>query len=98
MTESTVDTLCDSIDYTNADEVISVLFPELFAFVSDLESELDASMGKMFRLNSHCYCPKAVAIPLACHLSLCDNVRCMPTFPPLRTCQLLDNPTKLNKS
>jgi hypothetical protein len=45
MTESTVDTLCDSIDYTNADEVISVLFPELFAFVSDLESELDASMA-----------------------------------------------------
>jgi hypothetical protein len=52
MTESTVDTPCDSIDYTNDDEVISVSFPELFAFVSDLESELDASMDEM--LDSIC--------------------------------------------
>jgi hypothetical protein len=65
------------------DEVISVLFEELFAFVSDLESELDASMDEMFRLNSHCYCPKAVAIPLVCHQSLCDNISCIANLSPL---------------
>jgi hypothetical protein len=38
----------DSLDYTNDDEVIFSLFPELFEFISDLESELDASMDEVF--------------------------------------------------
>jgi hypothetical protein len=37
----------DSLDWTNEDEVILFLFPELFAFVSDLESELDTSMDEV---------------------------------------------------
>jgi hypothetical protein len=45
-TEPTVDTN-DSLDWTNEDEVILFLFPELFAFVSDLESELDTSMDEV---------------------------------------------------
>jgi hypothetical protein len=36
-TEPTVDTN-DSLDCTNEDEVILILYPELFAFVSDLAS------------------------------------------------------------
>jgi hypothetical protein len=48
-TEPTVDTN-DSLDCTNEDEVILFLFPEIFAFVSDLESELDARMEEVFRL------------------------------------------------
>jgi hypothetical protein len=40
------------------------LFPELFAFVSDLEWELDTSMDDEFRLNSDCSCPSVPAFPL----------------------------------
>ncbi len=43
-TEPTVDTN-GSLDCTNDDEVI---FSELFACVSDLESELDTSMDEVF--------------------------------------------------
>jgi hypothetical protein len=42
----------DSLDCTNDDEVILSLFPELLEFVSALESELEASMDEVFRLNS----------------------------------------------
>jgi hypothetical protein len=54
-TEPTADTN-DSLDCTNKDDVILFLFPELFAFVCYLESELDTSMDEVFRLTSD-YCP-----------------------------------------
>jgi hypothetical protein len=60
-TEPTVDTN-DSLDCTNEDDVILFLFPELFAFVSDLESELDTSMDDVFRFNSD-YCPSVATAP-----------------------------------
>jgi hypothetical protein len=41
----------DSLDCTNEDKVILFIFPELFAFVSDLESELDTSMDEVFRIH-----------------------------------------------
>jgi hypothetical protein len=50
MTELTVDA-SDSLDCTNDDKVILSSFPELFEFVSDLESELDASMDEVLRLD-----------------------------------------------
>ncbi len=67
----------DSLDCTNEDEVILVLFPELCAFVSDLESELDTSMGEVFRLNLDCSCPSVPAFPLECHMILYDTVGCI---------------------
>jgi hypothetical protein len=86
-TEPTVDTN-DSPDCTNEDDIILFLFPELFAFVSDLESELDhASMDQMFRLNS-------VAIPLVCHLSLCDNVGCIANLLPLEDLSIVGHSDK----
>jgi hypothetical protein len=60
-TKLTVDTI-DSLDYTDDDEVILSLFPELFEFVSDLESELEATMDKVLRLNSD-YCPLVATAP-----------------------------------
>jgi hypothetical protein len=42
-------------------EVILSLFPELFEFVSDLESELEANMDEVFRFDSDYYCPSSVA-------------------------------------
>jgi hypothetical protein len=62
---------------TNDDEVNSSLFPELFAFVSDLESKLDACMEEVFRLNLHYYCPSVAAVPFAYHLSLYDTMGCI---------------------
>jgi hypothetical protein len=53
------------------------LFPELFGFVSDLESELDASMVEVFRLYSDCSCPSLPAFPLECHMTLFDTVGCI---------------------
>jgi hypothetical protein len=58
-TGPTVDTN-DSLDCTNYDKVILTLFPQLFEFVSDLKSELEASMDEVFRLNSD-YCPLVAA-------------------------------------
>jgi hypothetical protein len=75
-TEPTVDNN-DSLDCTNEDEVILFLFPELFAFVSDLESELDTSMDEKFRLDLDCSCPLVPAFPLECHMTLHDSVGCM---------------------
>jgi hypothetical protein len=49
-TKPTVDTN-DSLDCTNQDDIILALFPELFACVSDLKSELDTSMDEVFRLD-----------------------------------------------
>jgi hypothetical protein len=46
-----------SLECTNDDEVILSLFPELFGFVSDLESEMDASMEEVFRLDLDCSRP-----------------------------------------
>jgi hypothetical protein len=49
------------------------LFPELFAFVSDLESELDTStMDEAFRLNSD-YCPLVATAPTIPMPSLLDT-------------------------
>jgi hypothetical protein len=67
--EPTVDT-DDSLDYTNDDEVILSLFPELFGFVSDLESEL-------VRLDSDCSCPSVPAFPFECHMTLYETVGCI---------------------
>jgi hypothetical protein len=53
-TEPTVNTI-DSLDYTDDYGVILSLFPELFEFVSNLESELEASMDVVFRFDSG-YC------------------------------------------
>jgi hypothetical protein len=61
----------------NDDKVILFLFPELFACVSDLESELDTSMDEVFRLNSNCSCPFVPAFPLECHMSLYDSIGCI---------------------
>jgi hypothetical protein len=58
-TEPTMNTN-DSFDCTNKDDIILFLFPELLAFVSDLESELDTSMDEVFRLSSN-YCPSLAA-------------------------------------
>jgi hypothetical protein len=70
-TRPTVDTN-DSLDCTNDDEVILSLFPELFEFFSDLESELEASMDKVFRLNSD-YCPLVASAPTIPTPSLLDT-------------------------
>ncbi len=70
-TEPTVDTN-DSFDCTNDDEVILSLFPELIEFVSDLESELEASMDEAFRLNSD-YCPSVATAPTIPMPSLLDT-------------------------
>jgi hypothetical protein len=75
-TEPTVDT-DDSLDCTNDNEVILSLFPELFGFVSDLESELDASMEEVFRLDSDCSCPSVPAFPFECHMTLYETVGCI---------------------
>jgi hypothetical protein len=48
--------------------------PELFGFVSDLESELDASMEEVFRLDSDCSCPLVPAFPLEYHMTLYDTL------------------------
>jgi hypothetical protein len=62
----------DSFDCTNDDEVILSLFPELIEFVSDLESELEASMDEAFRLNSD-YCPSVATAPTIPMPSLLDT-------------------------
>jgi hypothetical protein len=49
-----------------------ILFPELFAFVSDLESELDTSMDEEFRLTSD-YCPSVATAPTIPTSSLLDT-------------------------
>jgi hypothetical protein len=62
----------DSLDCTNDDEVIlPLLFPEIFEFVSDVESELEASMD-VFRLNSD-YCPSVATAPTIPTPSLLDT-------------------------
>jgi tetrahydromethanopterin S-methyltransferase subunit B len=48
----------DSLDCTNDNEVILSLFSELFEFVSDLESELEASMDGLDP-----YCPLVATAP-----------------------------------
>jgi hypothetical protein len=62
----------DSLDCTNDDEVILSLLPEIFGFISDLESELDASMEEVFRLNSD-YCPSVATAPTIPMPSLLDT-------------------------
>jgi hypothetical protein len=62
----------DSVDCTNDDEVILSLFPELLEFVSALESELEASMDEVFRLNSDC-CPLVATAPTIPTPSLLDT-------------------------
>jgi hypothetical protein len=57
---------------TNDDEVILSLFPELFEFVSDLESELETSMDEVFRLNSG-YFPLVATTPTILMPSLLDT-------------------------
>jgi hypothetical protein len=54
-----------------------LLFPELFAFVSDLESELDTSMNDVFRLDLDCSCPLVPSFPLECHMTLHDSAGCI---------------------
>jgi hypothetical protein len=70
-TEPTVDTN-DSLDCTNDDEVTLSLFPELFQFVSDLESELEASMDEVFWFDSG-YCPLVATTPTILMPSLLDT-------------------------
>jgi hypothetical protein len=91
--EPTVDTN-DSLDCTNEDEVISFLFPELFAFVSDLESELDTRMNEVFRLNSDCSCPLVPAFPLECHMILYDSVGCIVNPLPLEELPIVGHSDK----
>jgi hypothetical protein len=67
----------DSLDCTNEDDIILFLFPELFAFVSDLESELDTSLDEVFRSDLECSCPSVPAFPLECHMTLHDSVGCI---------------------
>jgi hypothetical protein len=62
----------DSLDCTNENEIILFLFPELYAFVSYLESELDTSMDEVFRLNSD-YCPLVAMEPTIPMPSLLDT-------------------------
>jgi hypothetical protein len=62
----------DSLDCTNEDDIILFLFPELFAFVSDLESELDTSKDEVFRLNSD-YCPLVATAPTIPMPSILDT-------------------------
>jgi hypothetical protein len=60
-------------DCTNGDdEVILSLFPELFEFVSDLESELETSIYEVFRLNSD-YCSLVATAPTIPMPSLLDT-------------------------
>jgi hypothetical protein len=61
-TGPTVDTN-DFLDCTDDDEVILSLFPELFKFVSDLESELEASMDEVFIFNSDYNCLLVATAP-----------------------------------
>jgi hypothetical protein len=71
-TEQTVDTI-DSLHYTDDDELILSLFPGLFEFlVSDLESELEASMDEVFRFDSG-YCPSVATAPTILMPSLIDT-------------------------
>jgi hypothetical protein len=70
-TEPTVD-INDSLDCTNEDDVILFSFSELFAFVSDLESELDTSMEEVVRLNLD-YCPSVANAPTIPMPSLLDT-------------------------
>jgi hypothetical protein len=62
----------DSLDCTNANEVILSIFPELFEFVSDLVSELETSMDKVSRLNSD-YCTLVATAPTILMPSLLDT-------------------------
>jgi hypothetical protein len=66
----------DSLDCTNEDDVILFLFPELFAFLSDLESELlmwiPVWLDEVFRLNSD-YCPLLATAPTIPMPSLLDT-------------------------
>jgi hypothetical protein len=71
-TEPTMDTNDSPLDCTNDVEVILSLFPELLKFVSDLESELEASMYKVFRLNSD-YCSLVATAPTIPMPSLLDT-------------------------
>jgi hypothetical protein len=70
-TRPTVDTN-DSLDCTNANEVILSIFPELFEFVSDLVSESETSMAKVSRLNSD-YCTLVATAPTILMPSLLDT-------------------------
>jgi hypothetical protein len=86
-TEPTVDTN-DSLDCTKEDEVILFLFPELFACVSDLESELNTSMDEVFRLDLDCSCPLVPAFPLECQpYDFCMTLKvALSILCPLRIC------------
>jgi hypothetical protein len=81
----------------NEDEIILFLFPALLGFVSDLESELDASMEEVFRLDLDCSCPSVpVFPPLECHMTLYDTVGCIVKPLPVKDLLvvLLDSLTK----
>jgi hypothetical protein len=54
----------DSLDCTNEDKVILFIFPELFAFVSDLESEFDPSMDEVFRIGFELLLPFSTSYPI----------------------------------
>jgi hypothetical protein len=87
----------DSLDCTNQDDIILVLFPELFAFVSDLKSELDTSMDEVFRLDSDCSCPLLPAFPLECHMILYDTVGCIVNPLPLEDLRIVGHSDKNTK-
>jgi hypothetical protein len=95
-TEPTVDTN-DSLDCTNEDDIILFLFPELFACVSDLESELDTSMDDVFRLDSDCSCPLVPAFPLECHMIFYDTVGCIVNPLPLEDLPIVGHSDKNTK-
>jgi hypothetical protein len=92
-TEPTADTY-DSLDCTNEDDVILFLFPELFAFVSDLESELDTSMDEVFRQDLDCSCLLVAAFPLEWHMILFDTVGCIVNPLPLEDLPIVGHSDK----
>jgi hypothetical protein len=91
-TEPTVDT-----NYSLACTTLLFLFPELFAFVFDLESELDTSMDEVFRLNLDCSCTLVPAFPLECHMTLYDTVGCIVNPLPLEDLQMVGHSDKTTK-
>jgi hypothetical protein len=84
----------DSLDCTNEDDIILFLFPELFAFVSDLESELDTSLDEVFRFDLECSCPSVPAFPLECHMTLHDSVGCIVNPLPLEDLPIVGHSDK----
>jgi hypothetical protein len=83
-----------SLDCTNEDDVILSLFPELFAFVSDLESVLDTSMDEVFRQDLDCSCLLVAAFPLEWHMILFDTVGCIVNPLPLEDLPIVGHSDK----